>query len=606
MTRMRVMAIGAALAVGVGACSSDQKSLTGPERPVRHGTPRQVGVNADSGGLTTQALSQGVTATELAQTLAGSGITVSNVVFSGADSAAGKFSGGTDIIGFESGIILSTGVIANVVGPNTLGDVTAENGTPGDTALDRLTGAGNLTEDAAILSFDFVPDGDTVTFQYVFGSDEYNEFVGSEFNDVFAFYVNGKNCAVVGSPAVPVTINTINNGNPFGSTPNSNPSLYRNNDLEDGGATINTGLDGLTTVLTCTAAVNQGQTNTMRLAIADASDEAYDSDVFLSAKSLVSQNEAPTATITSPATGGVFSPDSAVAFAGTGTDPEDGELTGDALVWTSSKDGQIGTGTSFSTDSLSSGEHTITLIATDSQGKSDTASITLTISGGGTGENQSPSVSISEPASGSRVLQGSSVTFTGSGTDPEDGALPDSSLVWTSDKDGQIGTGTSFSTSSLSLGVHVITLKGTDSQGATALVADTINVGFAKEMGSAGGDVCAVGCQVLIYVPPGSLAAPTTITVFVEPAPPAGEGMVPGTARSIGPEDLSFTIPADMAILFDPAALPSGVTESQLRLFRFDGTTWQPVQGSAVNTETNAVSGFITAGGTYAIFSVPD
>jgi hypothetical protein len=563
-------------------------------------------VGADATGLSTQDLTQGVTATQLAQTLAGTGITVSNVTYTGADSAAGTFSGGTDIVGFESGIILSSGIIRNVIGPNTMPNVTSDNLTAGDAALDQLTGAGNATQDAAILSFDFVPDGDSVKFEYVFASDEYNEFVNTEFNDVFAFYVNGRNCALVGSPAVPVTINTINNGNPFGSTPSSHPELYRNNDFDGGGATINTEMDGLTKVLTCSAAVNAGETNTMRLAIADASDGAYDSDVFLSAKSLTVTNEPPTAAISDPSDGDSFAQGATVSFAGTGTDAEDGALTGNSLVWTSDKDGQIGTGASFSTSGLSVGTHTITLTATDSKGATGTASIQVTIESGGSGENQAPTVDITAPDDGFELLQGSSLTFTGSGNDAEDGALTGGSLVWTSNKDGQIGTGTSFSTSSLSLGVHTITLTGTDSQGAKATATITVNVGFSEVVGPDGGDVCAVGCQVLIFVPKGALAAQTTITVFFAPDAPSGEGMIPGSARTLGPSDLSFVTPADMGMIYDPSTLPSGVSESQLRLFRYNGTSWEPVSESVVNTTTNVVSGFITAGGTYAIFAVQD
>jgi hypothetical protein len=69
-----------------------------------------------------------------------------------------------------------------------------------------------------------------------------------------------------------------------------------------------------------------------------------------------------------------------ITFSGSGTDPEDGDLTGSALVWTSSLDGQIGTGTSFTWDDLSTGTHTITLTATDSNGGSGTASVTIRVS----------------------------------------------------------------------------------------------------------------------------------------------------------------------------------------------------------------------------------
>ncbi len=262
---------------------------------------------SQEGGLVTESLLEAqAPASVLAETLAGVGVTVSNVEFTGHPSAAGTFSGGDGIIGFEDGIILSTGYIASVVGPNEFQAISTNLGQPGDAALSEL--AGVETFDATILEFDFVPDADRVYFEYVFGSEEYNEWVGSEFNDVFAFWVNGANCAVVGDPAVPVTINTINNGydgsfsnNPIPASP-SNPHLYINNDPfwpDHTGNTVpeedllNTEMDGLTVVLTCEAEVNAGVTNTMRLGIADASDAVLDSNVFIRAESLTTEPPAP-------------------------------------------------------------------------------------------------------------------------------------------------------------------------------------------------------------------------------------------------------------------------------------------------------------------------
>jgi hypothetical protein len=227
-------------------------------------------------------LSGALTPTDLANTLAGVGVSVSNVTYVGADEAAGQFTGGNGIVGFDEGVILSSGKVADVVGPNNDDGKTTSFGNAGDTDLDSLSGFN--THDAAVLQFDFVPTTSHVQFSYVFSSEEYNEFVNTQFNDAFAFFVNGTNCAVVGDPPVPVTINTINNGNPFGTTPNSHPELYINN--ED--ASIDTQMDGLTVVLTCLASVNANQTNQMKLAIADASDFILDSAVFLKADSLVS------------------------------------------------------------------------------------------------------------------------------------------------------------------------------------------------------------------------------------------------------------------------------------------------------------------------------
>jgi hypothetical protein len=208
--------------------------------------------------------------------LVGGGVTTSNVTYVGADVAAGTFSGGLPVLGaFDSGVILSTGDVSFVVGPNQFDGVTEVNNTAGDTQLGALSGF--PTFDASVLEFDFVPASDTVVFRFVFASEEYNEWVDSEYNDVFAFYVNGNNCALVPGAGQPITINTINNG--------TNPSLYRDNEIPDG--TLDTEMDGLTVVLTCIAGVNEGVNNHIKLAIADAGDSQLDSVVFIGANSLV-------------------------------------------------------------------------------------------------------------------------------------------------------------------------------------------------------------------------------------------------------------------------------------------------------------------------------
>src|SRR5262249_34950126 len=110
---------------------------------------------------------------ELIQCLAGPGIAISNVVYKGAARAAGLFSGGAGIVGFDDGLILSTGDVANVVGPNRYDDVTASNGLVGDADLDQLV-PGLSTFDAASLEFDFQCSQSSVfSLTYVFASDEY-------------------------------------------------------------------------------------------------------------------------------------------------------------------------------------------------------------------------------------------------------------------------------------------------------------------------------------------------------------------------------------------------------------------------------------------------
>ena len=176
----------------------------------------------------------------------------------------------------------------------------------------------------------------------------------------------------------------------------------------------------------------------------------------------VTTNTAPVASITAPQDATTFTEGSLVTFAGGATDTEDGALTGSALYWSSSLDGRLGIGAVIRDVSLSTGTHTITLTATDSEGAAHAATITLTLNPIG---NTLPTVSITTPADGDSFGHGDYITFTGTGTDTEDGDLTGSSLTWTSNKNGQIGIGNSFETNQLKGGTHIITLTGTDSVG---------------------------------------------------------------------------------------------------------------------------------------------
>ncbi|MEI6084603.1 MAG: choice-of-anchor L domain-containing protein [Verrucomicrobiota bacterium] len=230
---------------------------------------------------------QGLNPAGMAALLTGRGVVVTNVQYTGAGAASGIFCSGEDIVGFETGLLLTSGNAAGVVGPNNNSGAGAANNVPGDTDLDGLI-PGFETHDASVLEFDFIPQGTTVQFQYVFGSEEYNDFVNSPFNDVFGFFVNGQNYALLPGSTTPVSINNVNNGYSSGvaTGPCQNCQFYIDN--VEAATARNTQLDGLTTVLTMIAPVNPGQLNHMKIAIADAGDSVLDSAVFIQAGSLSS------------------------------------------------------------------------------------------------------------------------------------------------------------------------------------------------------------------------------------------------------------------------------------------------------------------------------
>lgn len=219
--------------------------------------------------------------------LAGPGVTVSGIVRNCGDSASGFFNSLDANVGIDSGIVLTSGTLANVPGPNASGSSSWANGFDGDADLDELI-PGYITYDACTIEFDMTVMADTVRISYVFGSEEYLEFVGSSFNDVFAFWVSGPgigdtvNIATITGTDIPVAINNVNsdsysdyyieNGDGF-SEPYSIDSFYVQ-------------YDGLTTVLTGEIAVTAGETYHMKIAVADAGDMIFDTGVFLETGSL--------------------------------------------------------------------------------------------------------------------------------------------------------------------------------------------------------------------------------------------------------------------------------------------------------------------------------
>ena len=228
------------------------------------------GAGAQTGDIVTTDLNS-LTPEQLGTILAGAGATISNVTYTGDPSAAGIFSGGI-AAGFpiESGVILSSGDIAEIIGPNDASGAGSGLGTGGDADLSELIGG--TTNDAAVLEFDVVTVTPDLVINYVFASEEYKEYVNSAFNDVFGFYVDGQNIAFVqGDPSQVVSINSINHL--------QNTDLYVDNPQD--AAVANTQFDGFTVLITAVATLSPGVPHHLKLAIADTSDSILDSAVII-------------------------------------------------------------------------------------------------------------------------------------------------------------------------------------------------------------------------------------------------------------------------------------------------------------------------------------
>ncbi len=231
--------------------------------------------------------------------LLGEGVTATNITYTGSLAQLGLLENGGGVFSVESGLMLNTddatceGFCGDCLGGSVpdqdLLDVA--NSVP---PLINQTFTVSSVNDVCILEFDFEAGGDSIAFNYVFGSDEYLTYVNTTYNDIFAFFLSGPgitgpyaspagfpdgaiNIAQVpeSDPLLPVTISSVNNV--------TNSDYYIDNPAQEGICT-----NGYTTTFTAAAAVQCGETYHIKLAIADGSDTALESFVVLESGSFSS------------------------------------------------------------------------------------------------------------------------------------------------------------------------------------------------------------------------------------------------------------------------------------------------------------------------------
>lgn len=246
-------------------------------------------------------------AEKLMESLIGEGVVLKNfsITKTSGDEAFGFFEDSKERLGMKKGLVMTTGGIISLSSKNTSGStsnnthdrVENRNGKKpnysGYYELEQLLKNKPKTFDACVIELDVVPTADTLSFNYVFGSEEYDEYVGSTYNDVFAFFITGeginkeKNLAVVPNTEIPVSVNTINNGSGGSGSYKirpTNSTFYVSN--VDGHIGIE--YDGMTKLMQIKQAVVPYKTYHLKLAIADVADDSYDSGVFIEGKSFVS------------------------------------------------------------------------------------------------------------------------------------------------------------------------------------------------------------------------------------------------------------------------------------------------------------------------------
>jgi len=242
-----------------------------------------------------------VTADQAVQALLGPGVTYANPVFTGMSQQLGQMTGNTDpnfqitegiVIGCSDAQDIVPNFTGAIITPNISGDpdlLSVANSVPPLIGQSFTVSAVN---NIASLEFDFIATGTTLSFNYIFGSDEYLTWVNSQFNDVFAFFLSGPgitgtyaspaafpggavNIAIVpqSAPPLPITISSVNNV--------LNAPYY----VDNASHLIPIQLNGFTVKIAAEAVLECGQTYHIRLAIANGTDTALKSDVIIEAGS---------------------------------------------------------------------------------------------------------------------------------------------------------------------------------------------------------------------------------------------------------------------------------------------------------------------------------
>ncbi|MCB0640890.1 MAG: choice-of-anchor L domain-containing protein, partial [Phaeodactylibacter sp.] len=253
-------------------------------------TPEGGGPITTSIGFTDAALVQDVF-------IGGGCFEISNVSYSGSPVARGRFQGAMSSIGISEGVILSSGAIAGAIGPNDESGAGSTTGGGSDSDLSQVAN-GTSINDKAVLEFDFTPTIPQISFRYVFASEEYCEYVNSNFNDAFGFFLSGPGINgpfsnnAINIATLPdgtnVSINNVNHLTNAGfyvpNIPEGEPNCA-GHPLAVGPATAYCQFDGFTTVLTAVANVIPCETYHIKLAVGDGTDSVFDSAVFLEANS---------------------------------------------------------------------------------------------------------------------------------------------------------------------------------------------------------------------------------------------------------------------------------------------------------------------------------
>ena len=246
-------------------------------------------------GLSAQIGMGGNDPDQLAHEIVGWDIGISNIQYTGWVDAISYFQADVANMPFQTGILLTNGSRYVVPGPNDSIRANVRNGFPGDTLIEWMLnhygGDSRLSYDATALEFDVTTYGDTIRFNYVFGSDEYLiDYTDNNFNDMFAILISGP--GINGLENIARTPNNrVISVNSIGFQPQNGGVIQNGDGVSAPYNSSNTYLryNFLTSPLIAKRKVIPGQTYHIKLLIADVGDDRMDSGVFIKTRGMTTK-----------------------------------------------------------------------------------------------------------------------------------------------------------------------------------------------------------------------------------------------------------------------------------------------------------------------------
>ena len=268
------------------------------------------------------------------------------------------------------------------------------------------------------------------------------------------------------------------------------------------------------------------------------------------------------------------------------SDQNGAAMSGVSVTWASSASTVASVSSTGLVTAVADGTATVTATSGSAVG---TASVTV--------QQVADSIALS-PSSLVLAGPGATATVTASVIDAGGSQIANADLTWSSSDESVATVDSNGLVTAVANGSATVAVTTVDQAVTEALL---ITVGEGSPVDPAGGEVSLADDAVNLVLPPGAVSEEVFLTAEPASGLPAGIAPIAGTAFALGPDGILFAEPVTLTIGYDPADVPQGVPEAELRLHKLVGSGYVEVDAGAVDVTNHTVSGTINGFSVFVI-----